>query len=75
LTAINGNTFLTSTAGGNNVPTQTISGLSAGMIDLSYDLGKIAFPGDGTLSVQFELFDGADATATSLYDITLISMV
>ncbi len=70
LTASNGNTFLTTTNGGNNVFTQTISGLSAGTIDLSYNLGKIAFPGTGTLSVQFELFDGVDATATSLYNIT-----
>ncbi len=69
LAANDGATFLTSTSGGNNILTQTISGLSAGTFDLSYDLGKVTF-GAGTLTAQVEVFDGANDTAASLYDVT-----
>ena len=69
LAANDGATFLTSTSGGNNILTQTISGLSAGTFDLSYELGKVTF-GGGILTAQVEVFDGVDATAASLYDVT-----
>ena len=64
-----GDTFVTTPASATTVLTQTISGLSAGAFQVSYDLGHITF-GGSNLTAQFELFDGADATASSLYDVT-----
>lgn len=70
LTALNGSTFLTSTSGGKKVLSQTINGLGEGTIDLSYNLGKISFAGTGALTLQFEVFNGADDSAASLYNVT-----
>lgn len=65
-----GDTFVSTTSGsGATILSQSISGLSAGTVNVSYDVGLITFGGNN-LSIRFELFDGADATAASLYDVT-----
>lgn len=68
LLAASGSTFVTTTSNGTVTLSQSIGGLAAGSFDLSYDLGKISFAA-GTLTARVEVFDGADNTATSLYNI------
>ena len=65
----NGGTYV-ATGAGNFVLSQSITVAGAGTMTVAYDTIRLFLSGAGTLTFRFELFDGADATAPSLYDVT-----
>ncbi|NWK55045.1 PEP-CTERM sorting domain-containing protein [Verrucomicrobiaceae bacterium N1E253] len=70
-TPTDGNTFLTTNADATSIFSQTINGLSAGTVNVSFDLNRMLAAGSGTFTANVEVFDGNSDAATSLWSETV----